>query len=259
MGWSGRLLARCLVRVARGFTGWSAGMPLGQSSRGSVRKRRIQLVNWTKTMLKRAYFSARYGARVQSDAVAWNVDLDQGVVIAPVAVVSASRIGRATYVNRGAEIYQAIVGPYCSLGQYCQVGPNNHLTSHVTTSNSFLGPEGRRMLCELNSPITHIMADVWIGSRAVIMRGVEVGVGAIIGAGAVVTKPVPPYAVVRGVPARVADYRLPASDRARLLETEWWLRPIEDLRAAALLAERSPEPQRVVAFCDALAQAGADD
>lgn len=49
--------------------------------------------------------------------------------------------------------------------------------------------------------------DVWIGRRAMIMPGVTIGDGAIIGAGAVVTKDVPPYAVVGGVPAKVLKYR----------------------------------------------------
>ena len=49
--------------------------------------------------------------------------------------------------------------------------------------------------------------DVWIGRRAIIMPGVTVGTGSIIGAGAVVTKDVPPYSVVAGVPAKVVKHR----------------------------------------------------
>ena len=49
--------------------------------------------------------------------------------------------------------------------------------------------------------------DVWIGNRAMIMSGVHIGQGAVIAAGAVVTKDVPPYAVVGGVPACVIKYR----------------------------------------------------
>ena len=56
------------------------------------------------------------------------------------------------------------------------------------------------------SPIT-IADDVWIGHGAIILRGVSVGTGAVIAAAAVVTKDVPPYAVVGGVPAKVIKYR----------------------------------------------------
>ena len=54
---------------------------------------------------------------------------------------------------------------------------------------------------------TLIFNDVWIGTRVIIMPGVKIGEGAIIGAGAVVTKDVPPYAIVGGVPAKVIKYR----------------------------------------------------
>ena len=60
--------------------------------------------------------------------------------------------------------------------------------------------------------------NVWIGYGAVIMRGVKIGDGAIIGAGAIVTKDVPPYAVVGGVPAKVIRMRYSDSEIEKLLE-----------------------------------------
>lgn len=64
--------------------------------------------------------------------------------------------------------------------------------------------------------------DVWIGARATILSGVTVGDGAVIGAGALVTKDVPPYAIVGGVPARVIKYRFPPDVIHDLLEIRWW-------------------------------------
>lgn len=58
----------------------------------------------------------------------------------------------------------------------------------------------------ISSPI-FIEDDVWIGSHSVIMPGVTLGQGAVVGAGAIVTKDVPPYAVVIGVPAKIVKYR----------------------------------------------------
>ena len=52
-----------------------------------------------------------------------------------------------------------------------------------------------------------ICSDVWIGARVIILPGVSIGEGAVIGAGAVVTKDVPGYAVVGGVPAKIVGYR----------------------------------------------------
>ncbi|WP_308462078.1 CatB-related O-acetyltransferase [Mesorhizobium sp. INR15] len=64
--------------------------------------------------------------------------------------------------------------------------------------------------------------DVWIGRRAIILSGVTIGDGAVIGAGAVVSKDVPPYAVVVGNPAALVRYRFNSGQIASLLEIRWW-------------------------------------
>jgi acetyltransferase-like isoleucine patch superfamily enzyme len=64
--------------------------------------------------------------------------------------------------------------------------------------------------------------DVWIGQRAVILPGLRLGDGAVIGAGAVVTKDVAPYAIVAGNPARLIRYRFPEALVQELLRIQWW-------------------------------------
>jgi chloramphenicol O-acetyltransferase type B len=64
--------------------------------------------------------------------------------------------------------------------------------------------------------------DVWIGTEALILSGVTIGDGAVIGARAVITRDVPPYAVVAGNPAKVIKYRFDESVIARLLAIQWW-------------------------------------
>lgn len=64
--------------------------------------------------------------------------------------------------------------------------------------------------------------DVWIGYEAVIMPGVHIGDGAIIGTRAVVTKDVPPYAIMGGVPARIIKYRFDDPAIQMLLKIKWW-------------------------------------
>ncbi len=74
--------------------------------------------------------------------------------------------------------------------------------------------------------------DVWIGYEAVILAGVTIGDGAIIGSRAVVTKDVPPYTIVGGVPARPIRLRFPRETVDRLLALRWWDWPEEKLKAA---------------------------
>jgi virginiamycin A acetyltransferase len=71
--------------------------------------------------------------------------------------------------------------------------------------------------------------DVWIGHEAYIMPGVTVGHGAIIGTRAVVTKDVPPYAIVAGNPAKVVKMRFDDATIAKLLSLAWWDWPIEKI------------------------------
>lgn len=73
--------------------------------------------------------------------------------------------------------------------------------------------------------------DVWIGYEAVVLSGVTIGDGAVIGARAVVTKDVPPYTIVCGVPAKPVRRRFDGKTIARLLELKWWDWPEERIRA----------------------------
>lgn len=64
--------------------------------------------------------------------------------------------------------------------------------------------------------------DVWIGHGATILSGVSIGDGAVVGAMSVVTKDVPPYAIVVGSPAKVIKYRFTESQIEKLMKIQWW-------------------------------------
>ncbi|MBI5204619.1 MAG: CatB-related O-acetyltransferase [Nitrospirae bacterium] len=73
--------------------------------------------------------------------------------------------------------------------------------------------------------------DVWIGDSVIILPGVQVGDGAIIGAGSVVTKNVPPYTIVGGVPAKKIRDRFSDKIKEQLLQIKWWDWPEEKIKA----------------------------
>ncbi|ELB2930005.1 CatB-related O-acetyltransferase, partial [Vibrio alginolyticus] len=64
--------------------------------------------------------------------------------------------------------------------------------------------------------------DVWIGANSTILSGIKIGNGAVVAAGSVVTKNVPPYAVVGGNPAEVIKYRLNETQISQLNDLKWW-------------------------------------
>lgn len=123
------------------------------------------------------------------------------------------------------------IGRYSSIASGVRVVNHNHPLSFKGTSGLFFNPA--LGLCQEwlvdHNPL-EIGNDVWIGANAVIMPEVSrIGDGAVIGAGAVVSRDVPPYAVVLGNPARVVKYRFAEDVIARLLEEKWWEKDLAEL------------------------------
>jgi acetyltransferase-like isoleucine patch superfamily enzyme len=123
------------------------------------------------------------------------------------------------------------IGRYCSIAYGVRIVNHNHPLSFKGTSGLFFNPElglCDRWLVEHN-PL-EIGNDVWIGVNAVILPEVSrIGDGAVVGAGAVVNRDVPPYAVVLGNPARVVKYRFSEEVIAQLLKEKWWEKDLAEL------------------------------
>lgn len=95
----------------------------------------------------------------------------------------------------------------------------------------------KQLFDEMRAPIS-IGSDCWIGQRAFFVGGLTIGDGAVVLAGAVVTKDVPPYAIVGGVPAKILKYRYDEETIQFLLEKKWWNMPVEWLKEnSALLCD----------------------
>ena len=138
-----------------------------------------------------------------------------------------SSIGRHSYIGYNSEIHSCDIGAFCSIANGLIVGGAKHPLDWVSTSPVFYevgGGTGSHLGSNKIEPLkrTSIGNDVWIGSRVIIMQGLKIGTGAVIGAGSVVTKDVPPYAIVAGCPARIIKYRFDEDTIRLLLESRWW-------------------------------------
>lgn len=141
-----------------------------------------------------------------------------------------------------------MIGDYCSIasGVSFMLGGNHH-SEWVTTYPFDADPEAwptspiAKVVPETKGDIV-VGSDVWIGTSAFILSGVTIGHGAIIAARSVVTKDVPPYAIVGGNPAKLIRYRFPPEVIERLMSIQWWTWS-EDRIAAALPALLSPDHQ----------------
>lgn len=142
-------------------------------------------------------------------------------------------LGEGSYLVQGSLEFggyqcHVLIGKYSSIGHGIKfIVGLNHDSSSVSTypfQEIFEGVFDKN--AELHPQCNHcqiiIGNDVWIGAYATIMGGVKIGNGAVIGAGAVVAKDVPPYAVVVGNPARVIRYRFDEATIEWLQKLRWW-------------------------------------
>ena len=150
----------------------------------------------------------------------------------------SGRMGYGTYICNDCAI-TGNVGRFCSIASEVKnsLGVHPITEPYVSTSPMFFSLRKqtgetfakKQLFEELKDPI-EIGHDCWIGQRAFIVGGVKIGTGAVVLAGAVVTKDVPPYAIVGGVPAKILKYRYDEETIDFLLRTEWWNMPVDWLR-----------------------------
>ena len=152
------------------------------------------------------------------------------------AKILSSSVGDFSYVGPHSWLVKTSVGKFCSIAPNCKIGLAAHSVNFLSTSPIFTEAKNgtghswtKKNFFNPSLPVS-VGNDVWIGERALILGGVNVGNGAVIGAGAVVTKDVPAYAVVAGVPARLIRYRFPAEKIAALEKERWWELPESVLR-----------------------------
>lgn len=143
---------------------------------------------------------------------------------------------KGTYFDRNVNIiswsdeYHIHLGKYNSIGRDCNFFLHTkHRVDWITTSSQLWGPITPEV-ADLHISMGHptckgniiIENDVWIGAKSTIMSGVKISNGAVIGSCSVVTKDVPPYAIVVGNPAKIVKYRFTEEQIQNLLKISWW-------------------------------------
>lgn len=174
------------------------------------------------------------GAIVRESALGRFVEIGEG------SHVAGSSIGDYSYCARYADIANSDIGKFVSIAAFTRLNPGDHPMTRASqhhfmyrASLYFADAEDEAAVFEWRARRrVHIGHDVWIGHGAVITAETDVGVGAVIGAGAVVTKPVPPYEVWGGTPARKLKDRHPPAVAERLMALAWWDWPHARIRTA---------------------------
>ncbi|MFZ5963658.1 DapH/DapD/GlmU-related protein [Thalassococcus sp. BH17M4-6] len=154
--------------------------------------------------------------------------------------VANTIFGDYSYCDRYADIANARIGKFANIAAFSRIGATDH-PLHTAACHHFLyrsddyWDDARRdeaFFARRRSRTAHIGHDTWIGAGAMIKPEVTLGDGAVVAAGAVVTKDVAPYTIVAGTPATPLRPRQPPAIADRLIALAWWDWSHDALRAA---------------------------
>lgn len=194
-------------------------------------KNEVQSMSWLKPISSQELINQECKTR--------NIRLEKFAYIAnPSGIEENVQIGYMTYAQTNFKCQpNTVIGRYCSIADNVRIGAANHPTTWLS-SNPFqyayseaeaLKHPERYLKFNPYKKSCVVGNDVWIGAHAFILPGVTIGDGAIVAGGAIVTKDVPPYAIVGGAPSKIIRYRFDEPIIQELLNLKWWELPIEIL------------------------------
>lgn len=144
--------------------------------------------------------------------------------------IENSHFGDYSYTGQFCFVQNAEIGKFANIAANVRIGATAHPYERVSlhhftyrpTMYGFAEHDDEAFFEERLSKKVKIGHDTWIGHGAMVMPNVTVGNGAIVASGAIVTKDVPPYAIVMGMPTQVKKYRFPDHIIVALEEIQWW-------------------------------------
>jgi len=175
------------------------------------------------------------GARVIKSTICGPLFLNKNSQVGPDVVA-----GKYFGMNESCFIARATIGAYCAVGARTAINPFNHPSDWLSIHEFQYHPRSFDWVEEYTDferlertpdMFARVVVgnDVWTGHNVNVVAGVKVGDGAIIAAGSVVTKDVPPYAIAAGVPATIKRHRFPEKTIERLLRVKWWELELSEL------------------------------
>ncbi|WP_271459819.1 DapH/DapD/GlmU-related protein [Pantoea leporis] len=153
--------------------------------------------------------------------------------------IEYSELGDFSYLGEHCCVADAQIGRFSAIANHVRIGAPNHPMDRASQHRFTYCPEyydaqaerDNGFFADRRADRVIIGNDVWIGHGVIVLPGLKVGDGAVLAAGAVVTKEVPPYTIVGGVPAKVIRARFAADIAAQLQAIAWWNWPLEKLMA----------------------------
>ena len=174
-----------------------------------------------------------------------NCEITESTFGAFVEIGRGSRVGHSnfndySYCDRYSDIANARIGKFANIAAFSRIGATDH-PLHTASCHHFLyrsqdywedAERDEAFFAHRHSRVAHIGHDTWIGAGALIKPEVTLGHGAVVAAGAVVTKDVDPYTIVAGTPAKPLRLRQPRDIADRLIALAWWDWSHDRLRTA---------------------------